>query len=76
MTLVHHGGVVGVMLDPDHGLVHLLPVHDHVAVLGPAQDVVHADDRLLVLVLGVADQRGAHLHPRVAATSVQESDIG
>ena len=63
------------MLDPDHGLVHLLLVHDHVAVLGPAQHVVDTDDALLVLILGVTDQRGTHLHPGVASSPVQEPEI-
>ena len=54
---------------------HLVAVHDDVAVLVAAEDVVDADDGLLVLVLGVADQRGAHLHPRVAAAPVQEPEV-
>ena len=58
------------MLDPDQRLVNLLPVHDHVGVLRPAQHVVDADDGLLVLVLRVADQGRTHLHPRVSSTSV------
>ena len=71
--LVLAAGQVG--LDPDQRLVDLLPVHDDVAVLVAAQHVVDADDALLVLVLGVADQRGAHLHPRVSATSVEEPEV-
>ena len=45
-------------------------------ILVPTQHVVDADDALLVLVLGVADQGGAHLHPRVSASSVEEPEVG
>ena len=69
-------GLLPVGLDPDPGLVHLLLVHDHVAVLGPGEDVVDADDGLLLVVLGVADQGGAHLHPGVATATVEEPEVG
>ena len=65
-----------VPLYPDSGLVHLLVVHHHVAVLRAAQHVVDAEDGLLVLVLGVADQGGAHLHPGVAPAPVQQPEVG
>ena len=54
---------------------HLVAVHDDVAVLVAAEDVVDADDGLLLVVLGVADQGGAHLHPGVATPSVEEPEV-
>jgi hypothetical protein len=51
---------------------HLLLGHDNAAVLGTAEDIVDTDDALFVVVLGVADQGGAGLHPRVAAPSAQQ----
>ena len=64
------------MLDPDQGLVHLLLVHDDMGVLGPGEDVVDADDGLLLVILGVTDQGGAHLHPGVAAATVEKPEVG
>ena len=69
--------VLGILvpLDPDGWLVDLLLVHDDVAVLRAAEDVVDAEDGLLVLVLCVADQSGAHLHPGVATPPVEEPEV-
>ena len=65
-----------VPLYPDRWLVHLFVIHHHMPVLRAAQHVVDAEDGLLVLVLGVADQGGAHLHPGVATAPVQQAEVG
>ncbi len=44
-------------------------------IKGSPEYVVDADDALLVGVLCVADERGAGLHPRVAALLVQEAEV-
>ncbi len=53
-------------------LSHLFLGHDNAPVLWTTQDIVDTDDALFVVVLGVADQGGAGLHPRVAAPSAQQ----
>ena len=69
-------GLLRVGLDPDPGLIHLRLVHNHVGVLGPGEDVVDADDGLLLVILGVTHQSCAHLHPGVASATVEEPEVG
>ena len=48
---------------------YLFFIHYNICVLRAGEYVVDADDGLLLAVLGVADEGGAGLHPRVPATS-------
>ena len=50
-------------------------IHDNVGELGSAQDIIDANDTLLVGVFRVANQSGARLHPGVASGFVQDAIV-